>query len=325
MWVVVVFPPVVAPWDIDRPRICPWCGNGGTMHIHQRVVRTLSHMQQAPLRSTGQSIPSSYSTPRFRCTICRRTFTGPIPNRAQRFRFQKYLEARIVTCYCRGDTISQIMTKLDDDGVRISRSTLYNVINSVNDAELSRLHRVNRRRSMRAFHRGSKSTTFVGSFNLGHEHQIDITAANHDVFENLGPSAYVIVVRWVVEMFFVYRNINTISTLDWIDNHLRELGQAGVLTYHSLVDLEHDFDQYGVLTRMGSHSPYEFFIPIGSLGDPFDKATRMIQDAVAVALRMAAMDDEDRRIATVNQLVLEDGHSSLSINLVADEDIFDAP
>lgn len=323
MWAVIVFPPVVVPWEIDRPRICPWCGEGGSIYVHERVTRKLSYIKPQIDHDPERLPLLFYNTIRFRCTICRRTFTETPPNRSKRFLLQRNLEAKIVTWYCRGDTVSNIMEKIENHDFRVSRSTIYNVIKSSKDEILLSLHRVNRSRRTRGYRRMSNSYTYASNFILGHRSRYYLSEEIFDIYDDLGPDAKVIIARWDVELFSVYKNENSIKTLTWIEEFLSGLGQSGVMLYDSRAELERDFDPNAPLPREIRYSSEDLLISLGRLNHRFDKTSRIVWEAVRTAVRMADFHDHARESVPDDSVVLKQGHDPSLINSFAEEDLFD--
>ncbi len=322
MWVVVAFPPMVIPWGADRPNECPKCGCEGSVHIHERVTRNIPYSYSTTGWTEADAI-TRYSSVRFRCNECGSTFSVTLSDRAKGFRLQKHVQARIVTWYSLGDIPSKILFNLRSSGIWISRATIHRVIKAADDGILRSLHFVNRVRHKRGYRRGSPFKFFqAGEMPRSDGQLAEALAGPIAVFsQNHEFAAGVAIVRYVVDIFFMYGDYVSRVTTMWLDNYLATFGNGAALTYNSLDKLEREFRPDEQLSGWGD--PNRFIADQSVLDGPFDKNSQLFRSAVKTALRLIGAEGVSDKNVKASALKWKNKWAALALDDVPDEDVFD--
>ena len=108
MWLLIAYPPLVVPLSVDRPGICPLCGGHEAPYVHAHINRALPGLVRTT-NEHGKRLVTHYSTVRFRCRRCRRTFSPALPGWLDGFHLPQYVAARIVAWYCLGATPANVL------------------------------------------------------------------------------------------------------------------------------------------------------------------------------------------------------------------------
>jgi hypothetical protein len=206
MWLLIAYPPRLVPLSVNRPGNCPHCGEHEAPYVHAHINRALPGLVRTK-NEHGKGLVTHYSTMRFRCRRCRKTFTPALPGWLEGFHLPQYITARIAAWYCLGASPATITTKLEDEGWATGHATLFRVLEASGAAEpgLHDLHQANRRRVRRGKQRGRRPlSSFDGTIEFTCEERFN--SFKLDVWEpETSEPADFVIACFSVELFVLYR------------------------------------------------------------------------------------------------------------------------
>lgn len=322
MWLLVAYPPLLVPLSLDRPDSCPLCGGHEAPYVHAHVNRALPGLVRSK-NEHGKRLVTHYSTVRFRCRRCRKTFTPALPGWVDGSHLPQYIVSRIVVWYCLGATPATIATKLEDEGWAIGGATLFRVLEAPGAVEpgLHDLHQANRRRVRRGKQRGRRPRrSFDGTIELTCEERFN--SLQVDVWEpDIPGSADFAVARFSVELFVLYGDALTRVTIAWLTRYLGTLDHAAAWDYPNWDHLEPTFTRGEDLAH--SEAPDTLVVTATDLAQPPTPDSPLLRRAVGTALRTAALDRADWHQVAKRKRAWANRSDGLLIAEMAEDQLFD--
>jgi hypothetical protein len=240
MWIVLLYP----PWRGVRtafPRNCPACREGNlTVHQHHRIP-------VANRSATTIAVPNFRHATRVKCSSCKQTFTVNSGTNVDNVspRVPAFVHAVVVSCYCFGFSVNEIINDFHRDAYNLSRATAYRALSIVPGKELSRLHKQNERwRVLRKQRLPDGQSAYAGLW----------FTWNHLIHDGMSLDTIAALYRAVI--FRTYSRSAVIDSVAWLDKYFSKVLRLGaIFSYQTRDALERVFPPYETYSFQHSSWP----------------------------------------------------------------------